>query len=169
MKTSTKKIGLLLTALLISFNSVAESKQLRLKLAVVEYATGSKEIIKGDYAHGLKKLEKAQSTERVKFDIATGLCAAKVMTREFEKAKPFCNQAIDVYKGRTSSKYHYLTSIAYSNRGVVRFKLGDAIGAEDDLKLAASIDENSIVKSNLDFLRMHLNANVSHSLQVASE
>jgi len=169
MKSNTKKFSLLIVALLISFNSVAEPKRLALQLAVIKHAAGSKEIMKGEYGQGLQKLVKASARKRALFDIATGICAAKIMTNDLEQAIPFCSQAIDMYKERRNSKYHYLTSIAYSNRGIVRFKLGDMAGALEDIETAVSIDNNNIVLSNLDYLKSRLSANQQETLQVASD
>jgi Tfp pilus assembly protein PilF len=169
MKSDTKKLGLLIGALLISFNCAAENRPTRFQLAVVEYAAGSKDIMKGRYDQGLQKLVKASSNTRVLFEVSTGICAAKAMSDKLEQAKPYCNQAVNVYKDRTNSQYQYLTSIAYSNRGIVRFKLGDVDGASKDLEMAVSIDQNKIVKSNLVFLKSQLTLDPNETLQIASE
>ncbi|MFT6734882.1 MAG: tetratricopeptide (TPR) repeat protein [Polaribacter sp.] len=158
MKSHIKEIAILVAALSISLTCNAETKPSNFKFVVIEHAIGSKEILIGNYEKGLHKLENARINKRTAFDIATGMCAAKFMNNDLELANVFCTKAIDEYKNRSRSNYQYLTSIAYSNRGIVRFKLGDIMGASNDLETATTLDKNEITLANLSYLKSELSS-----------
>ena len=140
----------------ISLNCLASNKMKGFQVAVIRDSSGAKEILKGKYRLGLDKLAQHSSKKNSSFDSLLARCAARIMTRELKQAHLVCTDAIESYKNHKEPKYKYLKSMAYSNRGIARFLLGDIIGASNDLEIASSINKNKIVLSNLSNLQSQI-------------
>lgn len=164
MKHFFRVRSLLTVSFLLGIAINTASAQDAFKVAVVEDALGTLQIMDGDYQKGLKQLESRSSRARKNYDVATGACVAKIMMKDLEQAKSSCDLAVAAYSGRSGGHYDFLNSVAYSNRSVVLFKMGDTDGALSDLKRAVSIDQNEIASTNLIFLKSKLAVN-----QVSSE
>ena len=155
-KIELKKALIVLMATFCCLNLQAKGNQSIFKIAVVEDAIGTQEIMKGRYRLGLEKLSTKSARSFSQYDIAMGECVAKLMIKQLTQASESCSNAIEVYKSKKGSQYRYLTSVAYSNRAVAQYKLGKINSALKDLELAASIDDNDIVLENLTFLKSKL-------------
>lgn len=156
MTTKSKKAFIILIATFCCLNLHAKNSDSLFKVAVVEDAAGTKEIMKGRYRLGLEKLNKKSSVLAQKYDTAMGACVANLMIKELTLAAENCSEAVEVYKSKKGSQYRYLTSVAYSNRAVAHYKLGHFDSAVSDLETAASIDDNELVLENLTFLKSKL-------------
>lgn len=133
----------------ISLNSFAKNGENSFQVAVIEESLGAKEILNGDYFLGLEKLGHKGSENNQKFETLLGRCAARIMTRELKQALLVCTDAIESDENRFGYKRKYLKSVAYSNRAIVHYLLGNTATATSDLKKAASINKNHIVMENL--------------------
>lgn len=155
-------ITLLLTLLLSSTYSTtslasdntesSKNKALNgLKVAIIKDAIGTSELVSGLYNQGLEKLKTSTSQMEAGFEQATGLCVANLKTKRLSEADKACNQAIHYINHVDSSINHiqFLKSLAYSNRGIVRYLSNDNLGALDDFITALLIDNNHIVQDNL--------------------
>lgn len=174
MKTKLKKIKLrkaliVLMATFCCLNLQAKNNQSVFKIAVVEDAVGTQEIMKGRYRLGLEKLSTKSSRRVSDYDVAMGECVANLMIKKLETASKNCSQAIEVYFSKKGSHYRYLTSVAYSNRAVANFKLGRVDSALKDLQMAASIDENDLVLENLSVLQSRLGRSIETGQELAAD
>ncbi|TQV77265.1 hypothetical protein FLL45_04790 [Aliikangiella marina] len=147
-KLILKLLSACIVASLFNISNAAASTK-GFQVAVVEHTTGAKEIIEGQYETGLKKLSKRDTPAKSSFNRSLTRCAANIMLNDYQSADGACTVAIEKYKNRSSLNYKYFKSIAYSNRGVARYLKGDMTAASDDLKMAASLDDNKIVMANL--------------------
>jgi len=110
-------------ALLLGNQSFAESFRLRVAFANVP---GVEEIEAGNVQAGIKLLEDqlAQIELEDKGDLLMTLCAAYVIHGALAKAKPACDQAVEINP----------TKAAYNNRGVFRVHAGHLNGAREDFE-----------------------------------
>jgi hypothetical protein len=122
-----------------------------LKIAVVKGALGSKEILSGEYSAGLDKISSESKLALQDYDKAMGVCVASLKLRNYDQAKSACTKAIVAVNdlNGTSTQEKFLKSIAYSNRGIVRYLSNDSYGALSDFTTALLVDRNAIVKGNL--------------------
>lgn len=85
---------------------------------------------RGDYAVAIERLERRIAHENRYSDIHyTNLCTAYVVTRQFEKAGPICDRAVD-------AEGDYVGT-AYNSRGVLHALQGDYFAAMEDFKEAS--------------------------------
>jgi tetratricopeptide (TPR) repeat protein len=76
------------------------------------------------------------------FATATNLCVAHTMVGQFKHAQHYCDEAVELaekaaLKGRSKNRdYIGEWATAFSNRGVLRARMGDYDGAADDFRLA---------------------------------
>ncbi len=169
MNIKLKKILIVIIASLCCFNLNAKDNKQQFKVAVVDGATGSNEILKGRYRLGLEKLGKKAGVVSSRYDIAMGQCVASIMLKKLGQADKSCSEAVTAYQSKKGTHYRYLTSVAYSNRAIVQYKLGRIDSALNDLELAVSIDDNSIVLENLDFLKSKLASSIETEQQIAAD
>ncbi|REL25904.1 hypothetical protein DXX93_04540 [Thalassotalea euphylliae] len=132
-------------------NVTTDAKLNGLKLAIVKNAPGSDEIIAGDYQLGLDKLASAKQDPISSYNQAMGMCVANIKLNDLslaDKACSFAVEQIDKVTGPSAQKL-FLKSMAYSNRGIVRYLADDNVGALEDFTSALLVDNNTIVKNNL--------------------
>ncbi|REL30401.1 hypothetical protein [Thalassotalea euphylliae] len=145
-------LGTTASAVAVAAKSVAtEAKLNGLKLAVVKNAIGSNEIVEGKYQLGLSKLSSAPKDLASSYNQEMGMCVANIKLNKLSLADSACSNAIrqiDKVNGPTHQK-QYLKSLAYSNRGIVRYLADDSLGAYEDFTSALLVDNNTIVKGNL--------------------
>ncbi len=90
----------------------------------------SRNLENGAYDVAIARLETRIQSEAADLDIAlTNLCTAYVLTGEYEKAVPVCDDAVAA-NGR-------FVGVAYNSRGVLHALRGDFITALDDFAKAA--------------------------------
>jgi hypothetical protein len=77
------------------------------------------------------------------------------MLKKLVQAYTACSNAIQTIEAKVSRgrKYRMLTSVAYSNRAIVRFKQGNNAGALADFNKALLIDDNKFVQANLSAIK----------------
>lgn len=122
-----------------------------LKVAIIKDAIGSKELITGNYNQGVAKLTIVNEQNESEFERAMGLCVANLKTNKFLAANKACSMAIDKINlnGDNTSQSNYLKSLAYSNRGILRYVEKDGYGALLDFTTALLLNDNDIVKQNI--------------------
>ena len=159
MKKQLSKVSALVVLLGTTASAVAvaaknvttDAKLNGLKLAVVKNAVGSDEIIAGDYQLGLNKMASAQQDPVSSYDQAMGVCVANIKLNDLSLADQACSLAVEQIDKVTgpSAQKQFLKSMAYSNRGIVRYLADDNVGALEDFTSALLVDDNTIVKNNL--------------------
>ena len=146
----------ILATMVLSNPVLAFESNLKLRVAIVKNATGTHEIVKGEFDSGIKKLNKLYKGED-SFGSNMGLCVAYLKTKEAEQSESACTAAIDSAKkiNLKNSKADYLKSLSYNNRGISRYINNDVSGALSDLSAAVLIDDNAITTSNLELLKQY--------------
>ena len=132
------------------------------KIAIVDGAIGSKDIHAGNYVDSIDKIKQLaittdeRSVAKTMFEKSMNLCVANIKLEQFAEAKLACSEAIEVIDGKIKKSSHsrYLTAIAYSNRAIVNHYLGDKAAAFADLNVALKIDDNSVIKANIEALNL---------------
>lgn len=150
MTTKSIIFKTLLASITLASPISALASDLALKVAVIKDTIGSKNIMAGDSATGIKRLTRVNRAEQT-FENNMSLCVAYIQSNNVIKSENACSAAI---KSTKSMPLHneqaiYLKSLSYSNRGVSRYFSDDLSGAINDLTTAISINSNSITKSNL--------------------
>jgi len=146
----------ILATMVLSNPVLAFESKVKLRVAVVKNATGTHEIVKGEFDSGIKKLNRLRKYED-SFGSNMGLCVAYLQTKEAEQSESACTAAINSAKkiNLRSSKSDYLKSLSYNNRGISRYINNDVSGALSDLNAAVLIDDNTITTSNLELLKQY--------------
>ena len=147
---------------LVLFSSVsAFAETLTFKVAVIEGATATKEIVAGDLINSIEKLANKNMVKNT-FENNTNLCVSYLQSNNNDKSESACTAAIKSIESmrlhnkevRTSyKKIKYLKSLSYSNRGIARYLNNDFSGAIEDLMVATAINSNPITTNNLHLLR----------------
>lgn len=171
-------IGLSLTSFISNakINSLASEEfshlKVAFKIATVEGATGTNEINNGEFTKSIKTSTSMIGKSDDLFGTSMSLCVAHLKVGAFKHADAACTSAIkaisDLKSKPTSPRnIDYLTSVAYSNRGIVHHYLGDKTSAFNDFNTAMSIDDNRIVKHNLTALNIATLRNEIKAIQVS--
>jgi len=144
---------ILLLSIALMNTPEAFAKEIPFEVAIVKNSTGSNEIMAGKFNAGINKLIHKNKTG-IKYNIDTGLCVAYLKINDLDKAELSCTAAIKTLESAKSrhslSAFH--KSISYNNRAISRYLNNDISGAIDDLKRAISIDNNRIVKKNINLI-----------------
>ncbi|MFB0980499.1 MAG: hypothetical protein QMC62_06260 [Alteromonadaceae bacterium] len=146
----------LLATLVLSNPVLALESDAALRVAVVKHATGTPEIVKGQFGSGIKKLNRLQRDED-SFGSSMGLCVAYLQSKDAVQSESACTAAINSAKkiNLRSAKADYLKSLSYNNRGISRYINNDISGALSDLNAAVLIDENTITTGNLALIKQY--------------
>lgn len=94
----------------------------------------------GSYTRAIVKINR--SHDHYPFATATNLCVAHTMVGQYKHAEHYCDKALEeaekaAAQGRRKSRdYTAEWAMAYSNRGVLRARIGDDAAAEEDFRLA---------------------------------
>ena len=125
-----------------------------LKVAVVKDATGTQDIVKGNFNSSIKKLTRRHKTEN-SYNSNMSLCVAYLQADNKKQSELACTAAINNVEAMdlTNTNGLYLKSLSYSNRGISRYKNNDLSGALADLNQAILIDENTITLGNLKIIK----------------
>jgi hypothetical protein len=164
MKIKSTLLTSLLTTLVLSNPVLAFENKTALKVAVVKYAMGSNDIVKGDFTTGIKKLNRLRKDED-SFGSNMSLCVAYLQSDDAMQSESACTAAINSAQkiNLKTDKAYYLKSLSYNNRGISRYINNDISGALSDLNAAVLIDNNTITTSNLKIVQLY-----SYKLESAS-
>lgn len=97
-------------------------------------------VSRGSYERAIVKINR--SHDHYPFATATNLCVAHTMVGQYKHAEYFCDKALEeaekaAAQGRRKSRdYTAEWAMAYSNRGVLRARIGDDVAAEQDFRMA---------------------------------
>ncbi len=96
---------------------------------------------RGDYTTAIKRLERRVENESRFSDVQfTNLCTAYIVTRQFDKAGPACDRAVEA-----NGDY---VGTAYNSRGVLRALQGDYFAAMEDFEEASDTMNYPIPRTN---------------------
>ena len=169
MLSKIKRYTFCAMSLLFSLVATANDNENNFQVAVVENAPGTSDIFAGRYQQGMSAIGKTNESNSDTYEVALGACTASLMSSKLEDAEQACSSAIFVHKEKKARKYRYLTSIAYSNRSIVKYKKGDFEGAFNDLTTAAALHKNNLVKGNLSSLKSSMAKNKMVPAAIVSE
>ena len=117
------------------------------RMSIVQDRAYGEVVSRGDYDKAILRINTHRS--RFPFATATNLCVAPTMVGQFKHAEHDCDEALAeaekaAAKGRRKSRdYTAEWAMAYSNRGVLRARVGDHEGASDDFRLAIELQSDS--------------------------
>ena len=144
-------LAVLLTAW--SANALADRPSLdTFQMMAVEDSAQGKLVVEGRYEEAIERLE-TRSIRNRSFAAQNNLCVAYAKTMALYKAVVACETAIEARKLRKPATHHHLPAsrqmlrdraVALSNRGVLRFVMGDPEGAREDFEASVAL------KSGLD-------------------
>lgn len=150
MKTKLAVLNTIIGATLFTTSITAVASDVKFKIAVIENAPKSQEILNGDYDTAIATLSKT-ITHNSSFDKVTSLCVAHIKSKVSEGSESACTAAIET--AIDNKEPSYLRSISYNNRAIARYQNNDISGAMTDLKQASKINNNPIIKANLSQLK----------------
>lgn len=181
---TTTKITLLSLLMVTSSAAIADissSKPLSmhgLKIAVIKNSTGTEDILSGDYLSGINSINAEDKTSST-FEKSMGLCVANLKVSRLEAAELACTNAIKtvseaVKLSKNNKDYRhnkYLKSLAYSNRGIVRYQSNNPISAIEDFNTASKLSNSMYIKDNITVIKtaMASDYSVEMSNSFASE
>ena len=115
---------------------------------------GASEIAEGKYELGIKRLNsrltKSTGPSSVRAPVLIDLCAAYTVTRQLDKAKDACDQAIEL---------GWYSGVAYNNRGTYHIAKGNLVAASEDFRRAIKgRGADDIAKDNLALVRVRIQA-----------
>ena len=146
----------LLATLILSNPVLAYEGEAKLKVAIIKNATGTNDIVRGNFNTGIKKLNK-QNKYEYSFGSNMGLCVAYLQSDDAKQSESACTAAIESTEkfDFKSTKADYLKSLSYNNRAISRYINNDISGALSDLNAAVLIDKNTITTNNLKIIKQH--------------
>ena len=145
-------LAICMSALVVSLVASAEDGKQFKTLLHDKNVYGSEDIAEGRYAQGIERLSRRAMNDsaphQTRVPALIDLCAAYTVTRELDKAKEACDNAVDSgwYSGH-----------AYNNRGTYNIAVGDYEAAIRDFQ--AAIDgrgADRIAQANLEFAQERL-------------
>ena len=145
--TCLSTVLLVLGAVLGPQNTLAQEDTSSYQMSVVLDRAYGEVVSRGDYDKAILRINTHHS--RFPFATATNLCVAHTMVGQFKHAEHYCDKALAeaekaAAKGRRKSRdYTAEWAMAYSNRGVLRARVGDHEGAADDFRLAIGKQSDS--------------------------
>ena len=141
------------------------------KIALVKNATGTEDIVSGNYLNGINNItedvKKSSAFEKSMgyyessaFDKLMGLCVANLKMNRLEKAERACTNAIKEKSGLAGRGKHnkYLKALALSNRGIVRYQAHSPLSAIEDFTAALKLNKSQLIKSNIAALKTSIAA-----------
>jgi len=120
-------------------DSAADSYQMSV---VLDRAHGDI-VSSGQYQKAILRISNRHT--RFPYASATNLCVAHTMVGQFKHAEHYCDEAlVEAEKAaarghRKGRDYTAEWAIAYSNRGVLRARMGNTAGAADDFRMAVEL------------------------------
>lgn len=152
---------MVINSLVVSFLSGSSmsilANELPFKIAVIQNAVGSKDIVSGNYSKFINSLPNDKTNDTV-FEKNMSLCAAYIKIAQYDKSESACTVAINALKSikLPKKKSLYLRALSLSNRGVSRYLSNDITGSMEDFTTAMLVDVNTITKSNLTIAKHSL-------------
>ena len=118
------------TLLLLAFPSVSNAEAWELRTAP-DTVPGTHEIESGkiDKAIRISKVWLPHIARREKVAVLTNLCIGYILSKEFDQAEEYCDQAVERRNHKT---------VSYNNRGVLKALQGDYDGAVQDFASASN-------------------------------
>jgi hypothetical protein len=164
---TTTKVTLL-SLLIASSAAVAEISSTKpllmngFKIAVIKNFTGTKDIISGNYLNSISIIN-SENKQSSGFEKSMGLCVANLKVNRLAKAELACTRAIEAISAITADNKHnrYLKSLAYSNRGIVRYKSNSTLSAIEDFTTALKLSKHRYIKDNISALKTAIASNYS--------
>ncbi|MEJ2401556.1 MAG: hypothetical protein P8Y52_09210 [Xanthomonadales bacterium] len=101
----------------------------------------------GRYERAILRI--ASHPNRFPFATATNLCVAHTMVGQYRHALRYCDEALEAAEDaaatgrRRDRDYTTEWALAFSNRGVLRARMGDAKGAAHDFRMAIDLHGDS--------------------------
>ena len=120
--------------------AVAEEVPADYQMSVVLDRAYGDVVSKGDFDKAILRINTHRS--RFPYATATNLCVAHTMVGQYKHAEHYCDKALEeaekaAAQGRRKSRdYTAEWAMAYSNRGVLRARIGDDAAAEADFRMA---------------------------------
>ena len=124
----------------ISADVLAQEDSTSYQMSIVFDRSYGDIVSRGSYERAIVKINR--SRDHYPFATATNLCVAHTMVGQYKHAEHYCNQALEeaekaAAQGRRKSRdYTAEWAMAYSNRGVLRARIGDDAAAEQDFRMA---------------------------------
>jgi hypothetical protein len=163
--TSTKVtlLSLLIMTSSAAIADISSSKSLSMsgfKIAVIKNSTGTEDIISGNYISGINHIKSEGETVST-FEKSMGLCVANLKVNRLAEAELACTSAIESIplatgfsRSSTDNRHNkYLKSLAYSNRGIVRYQSNDPLSAIEDFNTAAQLSHHTYIKNNIAVIK----------------
>ena len=131
---------LALTAVFASQAAWAQQDASSYQMSVVLDRAYGDVVSRGNYKGAILRINSRHSRDA--YASSTNLCVAHTMVGQYKHAEHYCDKALEeaekaAAKGRRKSRdYIGEWAMAYSNRGVLRARVGDHDGAADDFRLA---------------------------------
>lgn len=97
-------------------------------------------VAQGRYDRAILRI--SSNPDRFPFATATNLCVAHTMVGQYRHAVNYCDAALDAAEGaaqtgrRRDRDYTTEWALAYSNRGVLRARMGNCKAAAEDFRMA---------------------------------
>lgn len=136
LRSTTAFTNILAASLLATLSAGSTTanagEPMRLKTSDFE-VHGTRDIESGQYAAGIEKLQIAlarSSTRMNRAPILNNLCVAYVATAEYDSASTYCDLAIES---------GYDLDLAYNNRGVLKYTVGNVEDGIRDLDFATKL------------------------------
>jgi Tfp pilus assembly protein PilF len=152
IRTPTGAIVLALT-LVISFQSAqADDQSGSYQMSVVLDRAHGDIVSSGNFEKAILRISSRHS--RFPYATATNLCVAHTMVGQFKHAEHYCDEAlVEAEKAaargmRKGRDYTAEWALAYSNRGVLRARMGDTSGAGEDFRMAIELKADTDVPMN---------------------
>ncbi len=134
------KLSLTIAVAMTGLGTSAETFELRM---AHEAVPGARDIERGNVEQGIRRLEHAHKRSRAvaRGAIATDLCAAFIMQREWQPAEVWCDRAVH-------ESSHNADGAAHNNRGVLRTIQGEYGAAVEDFTQAAKLRNYKVGESS---------------------
>ncbi|MDX3772652.1 hypothetical protein QE250_00820 [Chromatiaceae bacterium AAb-1] len=171
MKARSLKLGGILALVLMSSVSfLANAAANSYKMVLIEDVPGVDALQAGKLAAGIQQTLASPVWEADNFSRYTNLCVGYTRLGELENAETACTKAITAaqkYQQTPASQKREMRAYAHTNRGVLRLKNNDNLGALEDFKRAAELNTNTINVHNLQRLELAIR-NADIGLELAS-
>jgi tetratricopeptide (TPR) repeat protein len=132
-----------LAALSTGLTTANAAEPMRLKTSDRE-VYGTRDIESGQYVAGIEKLEIALARSATRLDrgpVLNNLCVAYVAIAEYDSASTYCDLAVET---------GYDLDVAYNNRGVLNYTVGNVEDGIRDLEFATKLAKGyGVSKGNL--------------------
>ena len=143
---------LVLTAAIGSTPVMAADEDPAYQMSVIQDRSHGDLVARGNYDKAIVQI--SADHDHFPFATATNLCVAHTMVGQYKHAEHWCDKALAeaekaAAKNRRRNRDYTLEwAVAYSNRGVLRARMGDPIGAEADFLAAIEMQSGTMLPVN---------------------